>query len=216
MSINTIIFDLDGTLVDSADSILNSLQVAFDEKGISPVKPLSSDLIGPPLHDIVSELLPVSDVDLTSKIMTSFKQHYDETGYLHTKVYHRIFEAIESLKANKFNLLIATNKRSIPTKKIINLMDWNDLFSGIYSLDSFNPVFSTKSKLLAHMVYSLNVSSKEIIYIGDRTEDYAAANSIGCNFILAEWGYLNESDKVSCSTHIHSPDMILEAVRKLL
>ena len=49
MTVRDIVFDLDGTLIDSAPSILASMQAAFDEAGIAPATPLTPALIGPPL-----------------------------------------------------------------------------------------------------------------------------------------------------------------------
>lgn len=214
MNLNTVIFDLDGTLVDSAESILNSLKVAFDEVDISPIQPLTSELVGPPLHDIISKLLPASDISALPNIAAAFKRHYDGTGYVHTKAYDGVSVVLESLKTMQLKLFIATNKRSIPTKKIIGLTGWNSFFSGIYSLDTFHPALPNKSILLENILYSLNISSKEVIYIGDRAEDYDAARSVGCNFILAEWGYINDFNGRSCSVCIKSPDMLLDTLER--
>jgi hypothetical protein len=81
MTINTVILDLDGTLVDSAESILNSLQVAFDEVGTSLVQSLTSDLIGPPLQDIITKLLHKSDIEALPRIAAAFTRHYDEMDF---------------------------------------------------------------------------------------------------------------------------------------
>ena len=214
MIVKIIIFDLDGTLINSANSILNSLQVAFNEVGISPIQPLTSDLVGPPLQDIISKLLCASDVNSMPNIAAAFKRHYDETGYVYAKAYDGISVVLESLKTMQLKLFIATNKRSIPTKKIIGLTGWNSFFSGIYSLDTFHPALPNKSILLENILYSLNISSKEVIYIGDRAEDYDAARSVGCNFILAEWGYINNFNGRSCSVRIKSPDMLLDTLER--
>jgi len=214
MTINTVILDLDGTLVDSAESILNSLQVAFDEVGTSLVQPLTSDLIGPPLQDIITKLLHKSDIEALPRIAAAFTRHYDETGYIHTKAYDGISSALESLKAMKFKLFIATNKRSMPTKKIIDLTGWNSLFLGAYSLDTFTPPLPNKSLLLANMLHSLNISSKETVYIGDRSEDFDAARSVGCNFMLAQWGYINDFDTSRYPIRVDSPVMLLDIFKK--
>jgi phosphoglycolate phosphatase len=216
MNIKNIIFDLDGTLVDSADSILNTLKKAFDDVGISPVRPLNSDLIGPPLQNIILELLSESDINLMPYIIAAFKRHYDNIGYLHTQAYDGIPQVLEKLKAMQLNLFIATNKRSAPTKKIINNIGWNSIFSEVYSLDSFIPAFPNKSKLLKNMIYTLNISPKEIVYIGDRIEDFDAANYIGCHFILVEWGYLNESNTKNCSIRVRSPEKLIGTLKNNL
>ena len=73
MRIKTVIFDLDGTLIDSARSILNSIKAAFDEVGIEPMKPLTHDLIGPPLKDLFITLLNEARYEKLPTLIEAFK-----------------------------------------------------------------------------------------------------------------------------------------------
>jgi phosphoglycolate phosphatase len=210
MIVNTVIFDLDGTLIDSAEAILSSLKAAFDEVGISPIQPLNSELVGPPLKDIITKLLPLSEIRALPNVEAAFKRHYDGTAYVYTQAFDGIPAVLEGLQSMNLKLYVATNKRSIPTKKIISLAGWDLFFSGIYSLDTFNPILPNKSQLLANMLHSLNISSKETVYIGDRTEDYDAAKHVGCSFVLAEWGYMNNYDRSSGAIRVNNPNSLLD------
>jgi len=79
--VRDIVFDLDGTLIDSAPSILASMQAAFEKTGIEPLMPLTSALIGPPLAQTVLSLLPPDRTHAMQDVVQGFKSHYDVVGY---------------------------------------------------------------------------------------------------------------------------------------
>ncbi|MGJ0484904.1 MAG: HAD family hydrolase [Methylomicrobium sp.] len=81
MPIENLIFDLDGTLIDSSNSILESFRGAFEEVGKEPVCPLKADIIGPPLREALCQLSGSSDSEELDRLATAFKAHYDTEGY---------------------------------------------------------------------------------------------------------------------------------------
>ncbi len=72
----SIIFDLDGTLVDSSESILESIQSAFLMCDLKPMMALNSDIIGPPLMETLIKLSGVSDKDVLNQLAEKFKKNY--------------------------------------------------------------------------------------------------------------------------------------------
>jgi len=71
-----VIFDLDGTLVDSSVGILHSLAHAFHSHGITPLVPLEPSLIGPPLRETITALSADIDIAKSDAIIESFKSHF--------------------------------------------------------------------------------------------------------------------------------------------
>jgi phosphoglycolate phosphatase len=190
MGSDNFVFDLDGTLIDSAPSVLSSIQTAFEALGLKPVKALNSDILGPPLARAIYGLLAEPDRSALPKVVEEFKRHYDEVGYLETKAYDNIPEILQILKSSGLSLHIATNKRYIPARKIVNLLRWDTLFTGIYSLDYFNPALSNKAELLKRISTELALSNSAIsFYVGDRSDDLIAAQEAEIRFCLAGWGY---------------------------
>ena len=76
-----ILFDLDGTLIDSAPAILASFQAAFAASGVTPVRPISNDIIGPPLTETLQLLAGNTDATLIARLSEAFKASYDSSGY---------------------------------------------------------------------------------------------------------------------------------------
>jgi phosphoglycolate phosphatase len=189
MNAQNIVFDLDGTLIDSSASILDSLNRAFEAIGISPSRTLNQDLIGPPLPEIIDSVLSILDKNYLPEIINRFKKHYDEVGYLSTHVYEGVHAMLQNLHQRNFNLYVATNKRNIPTHRIIKHLGWQTFFKGIYSLDSYLPPLTEKSTLLQVILNELSCDGADFVYIGDRTEDSDAARFSGIPFFWAAWGY---------------------------
>lgn len=198
MPIKSIIFDLDGTLVDSSSSILASFHEAFHSQGLRPVLPLSSDIIGPPLGQTLDRLLGYVDLDLRAKLTQAFKSHYDAVSYQQTIVFDGIESLLRDLTAKGVAIYIATNKRIIPTRLIVRRLGWADWFAGIYSLDSLSPVAITKAEVIRHIVRTHWLDEASTLYVGDRDEDALAALNAQVTFERADWGY----GGVQVSNHI--------------
>lgn len=184
-----IIFDLDGTLIDSAPAILAGFEAAFIECGLSPKVPLTSSVIGPPLMETLATLASSNDPAILNPLAAAFISHYDNTGYLETKVFPGVARMLDDLRDRGHNLYVATNKRIYPTLRIVELFGWQDYFLGVYALDSFTPPLSNKSELLERLLTELCLAVDETLYIGDRNEDQEAAAANKIRFLMVDWGY---------------------------
>ena len=184
-----IIFDLDGTLVDSANGVIDALKKSLDINQISPIINIGQKLIGPPLDVVLFNITGISDPKIIDKLKVTFLEIYDNTSVYETIAYGGITIMLENLKYQKHKLYIATNKRIKPTLRIIKNLSWESVFDGIYSLDSFNPPKEKKSQLLKEIIVTNHFDTEEVIYIGDKFDDQSAALENGIKFLAASWGY---------------------------
>ena len=185
-----LIFDLDGTLVDSATGVLSALHHVIVEHQIPHGNELTSELIGPPLRDIVTQLVGNRpDEVIINAMIDTFKRYYDEKGVYKTLVYEGVTQMLRELKNQGHSLYIATNKRMEPTQALMEYFSWGDYFFGVYSLDSFNPVLKDKASLLRKVINTQSLVLADTIYIGDRPEDREAAIQSNLKFLHASWGY---------------------------
>ncbi len=185
-----IIFDLDGTLIDSQESILNTLSTALKIHGVDPVIPLSTDLIGPPLADILHKVSGITNKEVLKKLALTFVDHYDSGGYQDCVAFDGISDLLGALKASGINLYVATNKRISPTLKILEFFQWTGYFDAVYAIDSpFKGQNRNKVDTIASLIANLSIYKERSIYVGDRMEDIEAAELNGLAGILVGWGY---------------------------
>lgn len=203
---------MDGTLIDSAPSILNSMNASFENLNIQPCKALTTALIGPPLAETMSSVLHDEYLKYLSQLIKEFKSHYDEHGYKETCVYDGVADVLSTLHLRGYKLFIATNKRIIPTRRIIDMLGWRKYFAEIYALDFFNPMCKTKAEMLNKINSELKNISKTVIYIGDRLEDAEAAQKAGMQFMWAKWGYGCDIPNIQENMILQTPNQLLSCV----
>ena len=202
-----IIFDLDGTLVDSSSGILFSLSETFNESSRILSAPLTSALIGPPLGETLRLLCPLAEEPELASLTSSFKSHYDTLGFKRTIPFPGVDEMLQSLAKAEITLHIATNKRKRPTSQIVDLMGWSSLFDLVLSPDSVDPALPSKAAILDKLLAEASLDAQDCLYIGDRLDDYNAAKEIGIPFALAEWGFEGDlSDFPPNTMRLKAPD----------
>ena len=184
-----ILFDLDGTLIDSAPAILASFREAFAQTGVAPVLSIDESIIGPPLTETLQLLSGSTDSALIGQLTEAFKASYDSEGYKATADYAGVGKLLAELAGAGLQLSIATNKRIHPTRLILEHLGWLDHFRHIYALDLFTPRLSDKAAMIARLLTDQGIAKDQAIYIGDRSEDGESADANGLPFIAATWGY---------------------------
>lgn len=187
--IDTLIFDLDGTLINSSPSILAGFSAALQAHKISPFLPLAAALIGPPLKTTLAKLAASQDETLLESLATAFKVYYDTEGYKATSVFPGVSEMLFRLRKQGIALHIATNKRIHPTQLIIEHLGWSELFSSVYALDSTQPAFASKALMIKQQLSDQGIAVRQAAYMGDRSEDGEAADANHLLFYGAQWGY---------------------------
>jgi len=198
MSARHILFDLDGTLIDSAPSILSCFASVLEKRGMHPKCELTHSLIGPPLIETLSQISGIDDPEILQGLADDFKRYYDEVGYRETREYPGITEALNNLCLGGAALYVVTNKRIVPTRRIIEFLHWGEFFKGLYSQDAFDPAVSSKADVIKRVMTLHEFDCQNSAYVGDREEDHEAARSTGLGFIGVHWGYgvWNNSDGV--------------------
>ena len=204
-----LVFDLDGTLIDSSSGILSALSLSLSEFGYDSAD-VNSTHVGPPLAAVFRSLLPNAEDVIIDRLCIAFRHHYDNSEYLRSKPYPGIEEVLEQLGCLGCRLFIVTNKRSVPTQKIIDLLQWNDHFEFIYSLDMCSLRSPTKTNSLSNLLLMFSLDPAQTPYLGDRLDDYLAASSVSMPFFLAEWGYAScyELNSLSDLTRLVSPSSL--------
>lgn len=185
----TILFDLDGTLVNSAPGILESIQYAMDRLG----HPLSSDLdlktlIGPPMQTLFEALLRPYDDNRVGDAITHYRAHFQEFGLFRAAAYRGIDSALEAMKSCGLSLMVATSKRQIFAEAMLRNTGLADHFSAIFGTPDDGSL-DNKDNLLAELVRVTGVDPQITIMVGDRRDDMRAGIRNHIIPIGVLWGY---------------------------
>ncbi|MHB1374526.1 MAG: HAD family hydrolase [Thauera sp.] len=184
-----VLFDLDGTLIDSAPAILASYRDAFAAAGLEPVIPIDAGIVGPPLLETLEMLAGTTDAGVVDRLAVGFKASYDSTGYRQTAAYAGVGDMLQRLADAGCSLSIATNKRLLPTRLILDHLGWSSHFAAVYALDLFEPRLPHKAAMIARLMQDRGIAPEQAVYVGDRSEDGESADANGLPFIAATWGY---------------------------
>ena len=190
---SSVIFDLDGTLIDSSASILRSFEAAFDKIGVIARQAFTSEVIGPPLIPTLQRLAGSDDPALIQALATAFKAEYDSHAYQAATVFDGIPELLASLGQRGVQMYIATNKRILPTRKILAHLGWQQHFAGIYGLDYFEPAAASKTEMVTRIIERHALTPELTLFVGDRIEDGIAAEGNGLDFAMVTWGYVDDT-----------------------
>lgn len=188
---DTLIFDFDGTLIDSAPGILATYAEVLSTAGIAPAVPLDQHLVGPPLQPTMERLLGHrhADSELLQALIEDFKVRYASTGVAHTPAYPGADQALRALRTQGHTLYLATNKRAAPTLALLEKFGWQQHFRQVYCIDSRQPPYADKTAMLQQLIEDHTLPSQHCLYIGDTQGDQLAAVASGMRFAAALWGY---------------------------
>lgn len=183
-----VLFDLDGTIVDSRREILDALTRACANAGLEGVRPRLSD-IGLAVKDIVRNCAPgVTDADLAAA-EREFRREYDDRRHELTTLYPGIVEVLRTLAEGEHIVGLATMKPKKPTASIIETFGLKPWLREVRCSDSWEGPRCTKAGLLERMIVELGCGRAETVYVGDHPDDMAAARKSGIKSIAALYGY---------------------------
>lgn len=184
----SLIFDLDGTLINSAGSIKKALLESCKINNIVPRTPICDIKIGPPLDYIIHDIVPKKDVSRCADLRNTFMELYDDEFYKESFLYPGVTSAL-SQAAIQSDLFLITNKRISPTIKILHHLNILKIFKCILGCDSITASGLSKAKTISHLIHSFKLCRSDCAYLGDTETDMKACEEAGIDFIYASWGY---------------------------
>ena len=186
------IFDFDGTLVNSEKSIKDCYIKITKQLIPERIEFVKNIIIGPSLEETTSLILTRNKIHLKATFIEKFKNEYDEKLLFNSTSYPNASSVLKALYSKKDKIAILTNKRKIPTQKLIKHFGWEKIFTWIACLDE-NINATNKSELLISQ--NINYLEYEKIYlVGDTLGDAIAAKDNKIPFIFAKYGYGNNQE----------------------
>ncbi|MGN1016791.1 MAG: HAD family hydrolase [Faecousia sp.] len=187
----SILFDLDGTLTDSGEGIMNCAQLALEHFGIHvPDRDTLRVFVGPPLHDTFRKFgVPEDQVDEAIRI---YRSRYVPIGKFENTPYPGIRELLEKLCAQGHRLYVATSKPEDMSVEILEHFDLAKYFDHICGA-SLDRSRSSKDAVIAYLLEQYS-RGEEMIMVGDTVFDILGAAAHGIPAVGVTWGYGNPEE----------------------
>jgi phosphoglycolate phosphatase len=184
-----LVFDLDGTLIDSRRDITTAINRMREELGLPPI-PLEAvvTMVGEGARLLVERALgPDFPPDQVDRALARYLEHYADVCLEETRAYPGIEEMLEGL-VERYPLALLSNKGEALSRKILAGLGLSRFFGEILGGDSL-PTRKPDPAGLRVLAERLGVPLERLLLVGDTWIDAETAHNAGCAFILVEWGF---------------------------
>ena len=181
-----VIFDLDGTLTDSAGGIVSSFRHALGQIGVDvPEGDLTSRIVGPPMHHTLSAM---GLGEHTEAAIAAYRADYTSRGWAMNSLFDGIAPLLADLRAAGIRLAVATSKAEPTARRILAHFGLDEHFEVVAGA-SIDGTRATKADVLAHALAQLQPLPERVLMVGDRLHDVEGAAAHGIDAVVVGWGY---------------------------
>lgn len=188
---DTVVFDLDGTLLNTLDDLKNSVNYALESNGYpARTKEEIRRFVGNGILLLIQRALPSGEKNPDfDKVFASFKEHYGIHCNDLTKPYDGIMELLELFKEKGIKMAIVSNKADFAVKELSEIYFKGIIPVAIGEKESEGIRKKPAPDTVMEALRELDSSTEKAVYVGDSEVDLATAQNCGMDYILCEWGF---------------------------
>ncbi len=204
----SIIFDLDGTLLDTLDDILNAVNHSLKKYNLMPItKDECREFIGSGPFVLIEKSVKENKEKL-GLVYEEYLSYYENHNDINTKPYEGILELLNTLKENNIRLAVVSNKQDSAVKEMVSKYfgDTFELAIGSSSNLKKKPSFD----MIQLVLNSLGIDKKDCIYIGDSEIDIKTASN-KMDLIMVSWGFRNKNTLFS-----NGAKLVVDSTKEIL
>jgi len=209
MNQKAVFFDLDGTLTDSGEGIINCATLALEHFGLPvPSREAMRVFVGPPLRDTFAKFgVPE---DRLEEAITVFRSRYIPIGKYENKPYPGIRELLEKLRTDGFRMFIATSKPESMAVDILTKFGLAEYFACICGA-TMDGVRDSKADVIAYLRSKIG-SDMQAVMVGDTAFDVIGAAAHGIPTVGVSWGYgeVSDMEKAGAKAIAHTMDELYQ------
>ena len=183
-----VVFDLDGTLLNTAEGILAAVKFAINSAGRKiPEQQVLDSYIGPPIHQSFARTYHIDGEELDSMALL-FRNRYKDVDLLKAVPYDGIYDLLQRLADEKLLLSIATYKREDYALKLIKHFGFDKYMAVSCGADFAGKL--TKADIIRKTIVMAGITNyNEVVMIGDTVHDATGAAALGLDFIGVTYGF---------------------------
>ncbi len=215
--IKAILFDLDGTILDTLEDLANSVNYALSSLGF-PTHTVSEirAILGNGVKNLISRSLPENATEEDFEAcLAVYKEHYEINKTNKTAPYDGISSALAELKSMGYKLAIVSNKHDDAVQGLYKL------FFSEYADFAIGNTDTLAKKPEPDMVYcaieKLGVDRSEVVFVGDSEVDIKTAKNAELPCVAVTWGFRDEDVLINAGANIiiHSPNELIATVKSI-
>ncbi len=185
---NNILFDLDGTLTDSAPGIIHSFQYSLSKLGLREKNENTlMAFIGPPLIETYKKQFGFDDI-IATRAIAYYREYFSEKGLYENRLYPGIPALLKELRARGKKIILATAKPEIYARRIIEYFEIDGFFCHVQGTKMDGSIVS-KNDVISYIMHTLRLSSTDTVMVGDREDDIRGAKENNIRSIGVTYGY---------------------------
>lgn len=183
-----ILFDLDGTLLDTSEGVISSVQYTIDTLGYEKLDVgQMRGFIGPPVHRRLREIYGISEEE-SLRAMNIFRSHYGGDDLLKAHAYEGMKDLLLYLHEKGYQLGVATYKREDMAKRVLEHCGIASCFDSIHGSDAAGKY--SKADVVRNCIHALGVDDPaDAVLVGDSDNDVIGAHEIGLGFVGVTYGF---------------------------
>ena len=193
MAALTVVFDLDGTLVDTAPDLIEALNVVFTGDGLPPLDYAAArDMIGGGARKMIEAGLAlegrIASDGVVDRLFADFVTYYSEHIADRSVPFPGLDGALDALAVRGFRLAVCTNKQEGLSKLLLNALDLTSRFTAICGQDSFG-IQKPDPEILRRTIAAAGGALRRAVMVGDSGTDIATARAAGIPVVAVDFGY---------------------------
>lgn len=210
---DAILFDLDGTLADSADDIADALHQAFRAIDLTPRHPIAALVDGSPLEELFAVAAPEADAQHFERFVSAYRGAYLRGGYRRTRLYPGVAETLDALSSLRppVRLAVATSRRADAAVGVTEALGIAHRFEHIEGSGGTLLRAKPAPDLLLLVARRMALDPSRVLMVGDTPRDIAAGRAAGMSTAAVLYG-LGRRDQLQAER----PDHLLEDLEDLL
>ncbi len=193
MTYKAVIFDLDGTLVNSLADLVDAVNFALASFGLpSHSTEAVRAMIGDGTRTFIGRALPADKQDLLEQVLVAMRKKYVEICLHQTMPYDGIMEVLDTFKQQGVKMAVLTNKDQKMSEKIIS-----HFFAGYFQIvrGTIDAVpLKPDTKAVLQMLKEFDIAPSEALFVGDSNVDIQTAKAAGITSVGANWGFRSEEE----------------------
>lgn len=216
--IKYVLFDVDGTLTEPSEGIINAVLYAMPRMGLTPSEDKRElyKLIGPPMKSSMQEMFSLSSEEAL-RMLGIYREYYSDRGLFEAYMYDGIRELLDGLRAEGYVLNTVTSKPIEYVERLLDHLHVRDRFTFL-AADDLACTRHTKSEVFRYLFENVpDVTPENAVMLGDRKYDVSSAHEFGIRTVGCAWGHApaGELEAAGADFIARTPAEAFEIIRRL-